>query len=175
MICTDHSRSLHKTAGQFRFLMQVQWMTHSLLSWEFSSIKKREHNTQKILKVWSNIFSDSERIFKDFGKCFHPELEQKLQMQGIFKHKKIQLFSHGWNYFDNFTYFILITEALCFIVNQLTFQNYMFLKQNRSLNLKHVNILLFFAKILINWKNKVNFHNLIILHRGKNTKIQKQN
>lgn len=96
--------------------------------------------------MWRNIFSDSERIFKDFGKCFHPELEQKLQMQGIFKHKKIQLFSHGWNYFDNFTYFILITAALCFIVNQLTFQNYMFLKQNRSLNLKHVNILLFFCQ-----------------------------
>lgn len=67
-------------------------------------------------------------------------------------------------------------QSSLFIVSQLTFQNYMFLKQNRSLNLKHVNIS-FFAKILINGKKKLNFHDFIMLHRGKNTKIknQKQN
>lgn len=54
-------------------------------------------------------------------------------------------------------------QSSVFIVNQLTFQNYMFLIQNRSLNLKHVNIP-FFAKILINGEK---------IHRGK--KHQNQN
>lgn len=49
-----------------------------------------------------------------------------------------------------------LMQSSLFIVSQLTFQNYMFLKQNRSLNLKHVNIS-FFAKILINGKKKIKF------------------
>lgn len=136
-ICTDHSASLNKTAGQFIFWLQVQWVTHSPEN--LPSIKKgAEHTTgigtgREHFQILKGFLKTLENVFiLNCNKNFKYRAFSNINKSSYFPMDKIILI------ILHILFWLMQFSVL--IVSQITFQNYMVLKQNRSLSLKDANI-----------------------------------